>query len=351
MAHCHVKDCPAPSIDYITLEKLPDGISACPFCFARLSTKIEVLHQFKPMKKATVSGLTKIPPLEVQNTLFSEFKEKNSVIFADASSTEINQWNSIRDVFSQKLGHIFPQIKNIRIISFRYSPRLLITGESAYLLKFIQNVDPSSASLAQMIFRYFRPLLVPELNLKISLLPFQIQHWIINTFPFIKEQSLNEWSLELTPLSEKSYLLTDAIDLNIENLNTRVLSEEFGKLSYISWLVGKVDIIESCLFSIGNRNDISLFLFNTDAINLPFDSLIEKTLYQQLPLYMPYLLDYVEIFLESSRVQKLQIQKRLVSDPELKDLFDKFYKEKNIKNNLNDLSTWPDFDLYKSKDL
>ena len=61
---------------------------------------------------------------------------------------------------------------------------------------------------------------------------------------------------------------------------------------------------------------------------------------------MQYLLDYTDIFLESSKKQKLQIQKCFVSDPVLKQIFDKFYKEKNMQQSLDDFSKWPDFSLY-----
>ena len=345
MAHCQAQDCPAPSIDYTILEKLSNGILVCPFCFVRLSTKVEVEYESKPMKKATVSGLTKIPPLQKQNTIFSEFKEKNPVISAGISSTEIYTWNNICSILSQQIGRSIPQIKNIIVISFKHSPRLLFTEEDTYLIKFVQNTEGSTSSAAKMIFSYFRVSLAPELSILVSSLPSEIQQWMCNTFPFIKEQSLNNWCLELTHLFGKTYPLTEFIDLGIENLNIQVLIEEFSKLAYIGWLVGKVDLIESCLISIINNN-ISIVLFDTHTPKQSFDPLIERNLYQLFPLYMPYLLDYTDIFLESSKKQKLQIQKCFVSDPVLKQIFDKFYKEKNMQQSLDDFSKWPDFSLY-----
>ena len=179
MSNCKSKDCPAPTIEYKNLYRLPDGLNVCQFCFARLSVKTVNDYKTKSIK-APPEDLIRIPPVNKNKEKKISLSESSTITTKSLVLNDIDLgiWEIFLRELSKIIGHYVGSLETVSQVLSPLAPIILTYTNKSQLLVAIKEENEKTNDFMLILKSFFSfsisdPIKVPlkELSELYKLVP------------------------------------------------------------------------------------------------------------------------------------------------------------------------------------
>ncbi|OLS22886.1 MAG: hypothetical protein HeimC3_28290 [Candidatus Heimdallarchaeota archaeon LC_3] len=332
MSRCQAEDCPAPKIEYEKLNSLSGSLFVCPFCFTRLNVSEKNYNKIK-MIDSPSQGFTRIPPTKKDFLESKNIDKHGSIILKSPKSKieELYEWDNLLQSLKDSIEFKSEKIKSVSVIDSELKP-ILLNLENQSIILFLRKkgnslIDP----LEDLLFTFFPLSIRDPIKINLEKFPEIGQNLVMKTWDFIEKKSSAEYIVYFFVLQKNIIPMKELIDHpEYSKVNLSILIRELS-IIWILLMVGYDNILDSLVMEFNQESsDFAVIFLGNENFSKCDISELEKKIFQDFALFLPFILDDFAIFREEALRLKSEIKRKLI-EPDFKLIIDQFFPDENFE--------------------